>query len=174
MAKFEAKKIDFSLINNGNQFEDGDGVNAEAINAPIQASYYAQQVAEEAKRIAEEGGGGGNNISVAKYIHHITISADEGSCITEIENVDATPFTKESLIAYLEELNTNMDTAREAKMATGYFSAVSGMLVTGINTSDGVLRFLNVGVFGGSMTQNNYGEGVLTNLIVNDYPEEIL
>lgn len=67
MANFENKKIDFSQINGGVKFENGDVVSAEAINAPIEASAYAQEVAEEAKRIAEESGGGGS-VDLSNYV----------------------------------------------------------------------------------------------------------
>jgi hypothetical protein len=48
MANFSSKKIDFSTINGGNRYENGNIVDADAINAPIEASAYAQQVAEQA------------------------------------------------------------------------------------------------------------------------------
>jgi hypothetical protein len=45
MANLEPKKIVLSEINNGQQFEEGDGIQPNAINAPIQASAYAQALA---------------------------------------------------------------------------------------------------------------------------------
>ena len=67
MENFEKKKIEFSQINGGLKFKNGDAVSAEAINAPIEASAYAQEVAEEAKRIAEESGGGGT-VDLSNYV----------------------------------------------------------------------------------------------------------
>lgn len=48
MADFSEKKIALSSINRGKRYENGDIVDAEAINAPIEASAYAQKIAEEA------------------------------------------------------------------------------------------------------------------------------
>lgn len=45
MAEFKAKKIILSEINGGKQYENGDGIQPDAINAPIQASAYAQALA---------------------------------------------------------------------------------------------------------------------------------
>jgi hypothetical protein len=76
MANFESKKIDFSQINKGVKFENGDVVSAEAINAPIEASAYAQEVAEEAKRIAEESGGGGS-VDLSNYVQKDQFAENE-------------------------------------------------------------------------------------------------
>lgn len=48
MENFTPKKIDLSQINNGVKWKNGDEPNAETFNAPIEASAYAQQIAEEA------------------------------------------------------------------------------------------------------------------------------
>lgn len=48
MATFEPKEIKLNEINNGNRYNNGDTVSAESINAPIEASAYAQQVANQA------------------------------------------------------------------------------------------------------------------------------
>lgn len=57
MANFEAKEIDLSNINGGQRYQNGDLVDAEAINAPIEASAWAQQVAQDAKILAEAASG---------------------------------------------------------------------------------------------------------------------
>ena len=41
-------KIDPTKINNNQQYEDGDGVPAESVNAAIEASWYAQDISETA------------------------------------------------------------------------------------------------------------------------------
>ena len=46
MANLEPKKIDLSTINNGKEYENGDGTTPETFNAPIEASAYAQDFAE--------------------------------------------------------------------------------------------------------------------------------
>lgn len=46
MANFTPQKIDLSQINNGQKYENGDGINSQAINAPIEASAYAQELSE--------------------------------------------------------------------------------------------------------------------------------
>lgn len=51
MATFSPKKIDLTSINNGLQFENGDGITAEAINAPIEASAFIQSLAENLETI---------------------------------------------------------------------------------------------------------------------------
>lgn len=53
MANFEAKELNFSDINNGVRYQNGDIPDSEAINAPIEASVYAQKLAQEASVKAE-------------------------------------------------------------------------------------------------------------------------
>lgn len=48
MAKLEPKEISLSEINNGNEYENGDIVDAKSINSAIEASAYAQGKANEA------------------------------------------------------------------------------------------------------------------------------
>lgn len=45
MANFQPKEININNINGGKRFEFNDGISAEAINAPIEASAYSQYVA---------------------------------------------------------------------------------------------------------------------------------
>lgn len=54
MAKFSPKKFNINSINNGNKYELGDSISPNAINAPIEASYYAQDLAEKAHSKADE------------------------------------------------------------------------------------------------------------------------
>lgn len=49
MASFAPNKIDTTAINGGQRYQNGDVVDANAINAPIEASAWAQQAAEEAQ-----------------------------------------------------------------------------------------------------------------------------
>lgn len=53
MANFYPTEISLGNINGGERFENGDLLDANAINAPIEASYYAQQKAKNAEAIAE-------------------------------------------------------------------------------------------------------------------------
>lgn len=48
MASFAQNEIDVSKINNGQRYQNGDVVDAEAINSPIEASYLAQETAKNA------------------------------------------------------------------------------------------------------------------------------
>ena len=53
--KFKAnQRADLLGIHGGYKYESGDVVDADAINAPIEASAYAQETAIEAKNIAED------------------------------------------------------------------------------------------------------------------------
>lgn len=45
MANFTPKKIVLTNINSGIEYEDGDGISASALNAPIEASAYVQALA---------------------------------------------------------------------------------------------------------------------------------
>lgn len=54
MANFEPKKIVLENINNGQRYVKGDEPEEETFNAPIEASAYAQEVAESAKKLADE------------------------------------------------------------------------------------------------------------------------
>lgn len=55
MADLTPKKIVLSEINDGKQYENGDGVQPNAINAPIQASAYAQALATNQPNIENIG-----------------------------------------------------------------------------------------------------------------------
>jgi hypothetical protein len=48
MATFSPKRIDLQNINNGTRYEAYDGISSEAVNAPIEASAYAQDLSERA------------------------------------------------------------------------------------------------------------------------------
>lgn len=52
MANFEAKEFSFSEIHGGQRYQNGEILDAEAINKPIEASYYAQETAKDAKTAA--------------------------------------------------------------------------------------------------------------------------
>ena len=54
MASFAPNKIDTTEINGGQRYQNGDIVSPEAINAPIEASAWAQQIAEEAVAKADQ------------------------------------------------------------------------------------------------------------------------
>lgn len=43
MAQWQVRQIDKENINNGNEFENGDGVNASDINAVVENSLYTQE-----------------------------------------------------------------------------------------------------------------------------------
>lgn len=51
MAKFTPQKIDLDTINNGNRY-GFEGIHPDAINRPIEASAYAQEIAESVKGLA--------------------------------------------------------------------------------------------------------------------------
>lgn len=56
MANFEPKKIDISSINGGQRYENGQGIDANAINAPIEAGLLLQQLATNQPILEENGG----------------------------------------------------------------------------------------------------------------------
>ncbi len=53
MAKFTPKKIDLSTINNGNEYNKGDGISSNAINDSIESAAYAQALATTQPDISE-------------------------------------------------------------------------------------------------------------------------
>lgn len=64
MADFEIKKIELSKINGGVKFKDGDGIGADDINAPIEASAYAQALATNPPDISEVNNTGTPSVSI--------------------------------------------------------------------------------------------------------------
>lgn len=52
MEKFTPQKIDLAAINEGNRYVLGGGISPDAINRPIEASAYAQEIAESVKGLA--------------------------------------------------------------------------------------------------------------------------
>ena len=67
MTELKPKKIDLSQINGGNEYKNGDGVGAEAINAPIKASAYAQALATNQPQYKDTGA------------NYPTVSIEEGA-----------------------------------------------------------------------------------------------
>lgn len=53
MAELTATRHELNEINGGKRYENGDGVQPDAINIPLELSAYAIQVADEAKLLAE-------------------------------------------------------------------------------------------------------------------------
>ena len=51
MADFTSQRFNLSQINDGKRYENGDSIEADAINFPIEAAYYAQELA---KAVANE------------------------------------------------------------------------------------------------------------------------
>lgn len=64
MASFTPSTFDISSINGGQRFEEDDGITAEAINAPIEASLYAQSLATNAPDVSEANRGGTPSVSI--------------------------------------------------------------------------------------------------------------
>lgn len=54
MASFAPNKIDLSQIHSGQRYQNGDIVSPEAINAPIEASSWAQETADKANKMSAE------------------------------------------------------------------------------------------------------------------------
>lgn len=64
MASFTPSTFDISSINGGKRFEEGDGITAEATNAPIEASLYAQSLATNQPDTSEANRGGTPAVSI--------------------------------------------------------------------------------------------------------------
>lgn len=81
MSNFTPKKIDLLQINNGKRY-GYEGISPEAINAPIEASAWAQKVAEEAKLLAEAASGTNTDaflnaiMNVVAPLHQVLIFTD--------------------------------------------------------------------------------------------------
>jgi hypothetical protein len=74
MANFELKPISLDNINKGVRYENGDIVEAETINAPIEASAWAQEMARQAFELAQSTESG--KVTLAAYpIGSVYISA---------------------------------------------------------------------------------------------------
>lgn len=71
MAKFTPKEIDLSQINGGNQFENGDRITPESVNAPIEASAFVQALAKNAPDTSRANLVGTPNVEI--------ITADDGT-----------------------------------------------------------------------------------------------
>lgn len=54
MATFEAKKLELTQINGGQEYEQGDFLQSDTINAVVEGTAYAQNVAEEANTNAND------------------------------------------------------------------------------------------------------------------------
>ena len=65
MAQLKPEKIDFSTINNGQEYVDGDGVSASTINGALKASSYAQHLATNTPYIIENNEIGEASVEIA-------------------------------------------------------------------------------------------------------------
>lgn len=83
---FTPKKIVLSEINGGNQLENGDTPSKEVFNAPIEASAYAQQVAEDSKNISNTALSTANGID-GKATQALSNSENAISTSTEAKNI---------------------------------------------------------------------------------------
>jgi hypothetical protein len=64
MARFSPKKIVLSEINGGNEFSNGDGISAIAINAPIEAAAFLQTLATNPPNVENIGNIGVPSVSI--------------------------------------------------------------------------------------------------------------
>ena len=51
--KFSPKEFDINSINGGYKFDESDGISVDAVNAPIEASYFLQKLAKNQPNINE-------------------------------------------------------------------------------------------------------------------------
>ena len=65
MAELKPKKIDLTLINNGQQYKSGDGIQPNAINDPIQASAYVQALVETQPDVSGAGSYGTPSVTIS-------------------------------------------------------------------------------------------------------------
>jgi hypothetical protein len=56
MASWQPKKLDLTKINSGARFNNGDGVNADDINAVVESSAFVQSLGENQPQLVEDGG----------------------------------------------------------------------------------------------------------------------
>lgn len=68
MANFEPKKFNASDINGGQKFNNGDGISAEAINAPIESALLMQGLATTQPRYSENGGSPSVTIKDGQFV----------------------------------------------------------------------------------------------------------
>lgn len=64
MAEFQAKTFNKNEINGGQRFNEGDGISAGAINAPIEASLLMQSLATNQPNIEKANNVGTPNVSI--------------------------------------------------------------------------------------------------------------
>lgn len=64
MADFKPKKLDLTQINGGKEYEDRQGIHPIAINAPIEASAWVQQLVETQPDISEANNVGTPSVSI--------------------------------------------------------------------------------------------------------------
>lgn len=73
MADFQAKPINISDINGGQKYENGSGINSNAINAPIEAALFMQSLATNQPDITEIDGIGVPNVSILEENNRVRL-----------------------------------------------------------------------------------------------------
>ena len=68
MANFEPKEFNASDINGGQKFRNGDGISAEAINAPIESALLMQELATTQPQYIENGGSPSVTIENGQFV----------------------------------------------------------------------------------------------------------
>lgn len=101
MATFSPKKIDLTSINNGLQFESGDGISPEAINAPIEASAFIQSLAENKPYTFSNGGE--VSVSIGETPEETPVFVFEN--LASEQELQETQETVRNLEAYTEHLD---------------------------------------------------------------------
>lgn len=164
MAKLEPKEISLSEINNGNEYENGDIVDARSINSAIEASAYAQGKANQALERAISAGTSVKVNGTAQTV--LNFSSDPQSQLDEKVGKYKEVYNKDDAkIAYSFPNGISVGNTLTAQ---GICTQIRNMDIVFVDTNQGKailnVQDINYGVnyAGASFTMTNGGNAAIT------------
>lgn len=116
MAAWEPKKLDLTKINNGQEYNDGDGVGASSVNAAVESAAWAQNYAESltaAPDLTEVANVGTPNVSFVdngnyKKFKFSNLKGETGNTGISVKGVDFI-YNSESSTEVVYDVKTTLD-----------------------------------------------------------------
>lgn len=154
MAVFTPKPIVLSSINNGNKYNNGDSIQANAINSPIEAAAYAQDLSERAFKFAENVRGDIDYNS--KRLDNLEARLSDDVFITDSE-VTAEKIVPENVAPYAKIVAVGGMTYRDEATNTLKNAKVTALKSKGANLFD-IDKFLSLSGNSEFYSKNDSGE----------------
>lgn len=187
MADFQAKPINISDINGGQKYENGSGINSNAINSPIEAALFMQSLGTNQPDITEIDGIGVPNVSILEESNGVrlkfsNLKGKDGNS-PDFDLIEEILVTEASNIMRTQEPDGTAYNFEEVVISIKYTSKASAVNTVRTNINNNMHAFdhsvgandtystYRISRRGGLVNQtacgNNYA-GLMTNLLGNN------